>query len=154
MTGVEIRAATAADGDTVCRLAFSLLCEVEPGEYTLDMLRPATEQVLRQADDVFPFLALREGRPVGLIVLNRCTAIFALGEFGEITELYVEPVHRSADVGAALIEKAVAFGKSKRWTVLEVSAPELPKWQRSVDFYHRNGFKVSGPRLYLELYDV
>ncbi len=154
MTGVEIRAATAADSDAVCRLAFSLFEAVEPGEYTLDMLRPATEQVLRDSADVFPFLALREGRPVGLIVLGRCTAIFALGDFGEITELYVELAHRSAGVGAALIEKAVAFGQSKGWTLIEVSAPDVPKWQRTVEFYLRNGFRESGPRLCLTLYDL
>jgi GNAT superfamily N-acetyltransferase len=154
MAGVEIRAATQADSDTVCRMVFSLLDAVDPGEYTLDMLRPATERVLREAADVFAFLALDEDRPVGVMVLNRSTAIFALGEFGEITELYVEPAHRSAGVGAALIEKAVAFGKSKGWSVLEVSAPELPKWQRSVDFYRRNGFEEIGPRLCFELYDV
>ncbi len=84
MTGLEIRAATAADSDTVCRVAFSLLEPVGPGECTHEILRPATEQMLGKADDVFAFLAFHEGRPVGLIVLNRCTA---LGEFGETTEL-------------------------------------------------------------------
>lgn len=154
MAAVEIRPATGADGEAVCRLVFALFEAIEPGEYTLGMLRPATARVLGRTDDVFAFPALREGLPVGVIVLNRCTAIFVLGEFGEITELYVELDHRSAGVGAALIEKAVAFGKSKGWTVLEVSAPDPPKWQRTVDFYRRNGFRISGPRLYAELYEV
>lgn len=135
-------------------MVFSLLDAVDPSGYILDMLRSATEWVLRKTADVLAFLALDEGRPAGVMVLNGSTAIFALGESGEITELYVERAHRSAGVGAALIEKAVAFGKSKGWSVLEVSAPELPKWQRSVDFYRRNGFKEIGPRLYFERCDV
>ena len=49
MTGVEIRAATAADSNTVCRMVFSLMEALYPGDYTLDMLQPATERVLRDA---------------------------------------------------------------------------------------------------------
>ncbi len=87
-------------------------------------------------------------------MLNRCTTIYALGDFGEISELYVEPAHRSVGVGAALIEKVVAFGRSKGWSMLEVTAPGVPKWRRSVDFYRRNGFKEIGPQPYLMLVDV
>jgi hypothetical protein len=35
--------------------------------------------------------------------------------------------------------------------MLEVGAPDVPRWQRTVDFYKRNGFKEVGPRLYLPL---
>lgn len=154
MTGVEIRAARATDSNTICRLVFSLMEALYQGDYPLDMLQPATERVLRNSTDVFPFLAPHDARPVGVIVLNRCTTIYALGDLGEISELYVEPAHRSAGVGAALIEKAVAFGRSKGWSMLEVTAPGVPKWRRSVDFYRRSGFKEIGPQLYLMLVDV
>ena len=38
--------------------------------------------------------------------------------------------------------------------MLEVTGLSDPKWQRSVDFCCRNGFKEIGPQLYLMLDDV
>ena len=43
--------------------------------------------------------------------------------------------------------KANTFSISKGWQFLEVGAPGLPRWQRTVDFYLGNGFSVIGPRL-------
>jgi hypothetical protein len=33
--------------------------------------------------------------------------------------------------------------------MLEVGAPDTPRWQRSVDFYRSCDFIVVGPRLYM-----
>ncbi len=38
--------------------------------------------------------------------------------------------------------------------MLEVGAPSVPKWQRTVDFYLRNGFEEVGPRLYRSFVEV
>lgn len=149
-----IRQARVADSNDVCNLAFALLSELYPGMYTADQLRPVTERILRKSGSVFPFIGFIDNRPSGLMVLNRCTAIYALGDFGEISELFVAPAHRSSGLGARLIEKAVEFARSKGWTMLEVGAPDPSKWQRTVDFYLHNGFVEVGPRLYRSFVDV
>ena len=87
----------------------------------------------------------------GVVGLNECKAIYAHGAFGEIAELYVEPRFRSAGVGGQLVEAAVAHGRSRNWSMLEVGAPDVPRWQSTVDFYVRRGFVEVGPRLYREL---
>jgi len=154
METYEIRPETAADSDDVCNLALALLSELFPDTYTVEQLRPVTERILQESEDVFPFIAICDGQPVGLIVLNQCTAIYALGDFGEISELFVDPTLRSSGLGAKLIEKAVEFAQSKSWTMLEVGAPDVPRWQRTVDFYLRSGFWEIGPRLYRSFVDV
>jgi len=154
MEGYEIRPAGIADSESIVTMALALLTELYPNIYTADQLRPVAERVLRQSEDVFPFIAFADGRAVGLIVLNRCTALYALGDFGEISELFVGPALRSSGLGALLIEKAVAFAQSQGWTMLEVGAPEVPWWQRTVEFYRRNGFTEVGPRLYRSFVDV
>jgi GNAT superfamily N-acetyltransferase len=149
-----IRPATSADCDDVCKLAFALFSELFPGTYALDRLRPAVEKIIEQNKDVFAFVATHDDRAVGLIVLNQCTAIYALGTFGEITELFVDPRARASGLGSKLIEKAVEFAQSRGWTMLEVGAPSVPTWQRTVDFYVRNGFEEVGPRLYRSFIEV
>ncbi|RID92973.1 GNAT family N-acetyltransferase [Gemmobacter lutimaris] len=91
--------------------------------------------------------ALVAGQVAGLILLDDCAAIYAGGRFGEITELYVLPGYRSQGVAARLIGWAVAQGQARGWRRIEVGAPALPEWQRSFDFYRREGFAEVGPRL-------
>jgi GNAT superfamily N-acetyltransferase len=86
-----------------------------------------------------------------LLALNECAAIYAGGFFGEIADVYVLPPLRSAGIGGLLINAAVKFGRNRGWPFLEVGAPGLPRWQRTVDFYNRLGFKEIGPRLELSL---
>ncbi len=46
-----------------------------------------------------------------MINLNECSAIYAGGKFGEITEFYVKPEFRSQDIGASLISRAKDFAR-------------------------------------------
>ena len=135
-------------------MALALYSELFPGSYAHGRLKPVVEQVLAQSQDVFFFIASHNGEPVGLMSLNQCTAIYALGTFGEISELYVDPSVRSSGLGRKLIETAVEFAHSRGWTMLEVGAPSVPMWQRTVDFYLRNGFEEVGPRLYRSFVEV
>jgi hypothetical protein len=45
----------------------------------------------------------------------------------------------------------VAHGHTRHWSMIEVGAPDVPRWQSTVDFYLRRGFVEVGPRLYREL---
>lgn len=154
MTAVEIRRARELDSKRVSDMAWALLSELYPDLYSAEQIQATVDHILSQSADVSVFLAESDGEPVGLITLNRCKAIYALGEFGEISELYVDANSRSLGVGNMLINTAIEFATSEGWTMLEVGAPDVPKWQRTVDFYVKNGFVEVGPRLYLSLSEI
>lgn len=149
-----IRAAVPDDSDVVATLISRLLVELYPDLsdlYRRADLLPVTRDLLGSAN-VFGFVAEgADGKIVGAMMLNQCEAIYALGRFGEISELYVDSRYRSHGLGAALIRAAVGLARARHWSMLEVGAPDVPRWQKTVDFYTRNGFLTVGPRLYLPL---
>lgn len=153
--GSEYRVVPAApaDAERVGRLTFDLLDELFPElGYQLDGCVEAAASLLADGTGVWAFVAIGpDEQDVGVVTLNECAAIYAGGRFGEISELYVAPDHRSSGVGAQLVAAAAGFGRERGWPDLEVGAPGVPAWQRTVDFYLRNGFEEVGPRLDLRL---
>ena len=148
---IELRQAEPEDADAVGDLVHRLLCELAP-ERTAELdpakFRERADRLLRMPDRVWAFLALKDGKsPVGVILLNECASIYAGGLFGTITELYIAPEHRSRGLAPRLIEATVALARQRGWRRLEVGAPDVPRWQRTVDFYLKEGFVEVGPRL-------
>lgn len=147
MPNISIRRAEASDVSTVSRFVHALLDELSGGK------APAIESVTQSAKTVLAdkgvvaVLACANEDPVGVMVLNECTAIYAGGKFGEISELYVHPDMRSQGVASHLLEAALAEARLRGWRRLEVGAPGQPAWKRTLDFYLRNGFDEIGPRL-------
>ncbi|MEJ2552892.1 MAG: GNAT family N-acetyltransferase [Gammaproteobacteria bacterium] len=86
------------------------------------------------------------GRESGFIALYESCALYAEGVYGMIPELYVRPAYRSQGVGRKLLEGAKAHGAQRGWTRLEVTTPPLPQFDRTLAFYEREGFAISGGR--------
>lgn len=86
------------------------------------------------------------GDPAGFIALYESHALYAEGAFGTIPELYVRPVYRTNRLGLRLVSQAKSFGASRGWTRLEVTTPPLPQFDRTLAFYEREGFAISGGR--------
>ena len=84
--------------------------------------------------------------PVGFIALYESYALYAEGAFATIPELYVRPEYRVNGLGHYLVSLAKSFGTSRRWTRLEVTTPPLPQFDRTLAFYEREGFAISGGR--------
>ena len=148
---IVLRLAIREDAATVAHLIHALVGELDPGRADAALLAhymdAAAAHVGRDAG-YWAFLAeAPENGAVGLITLNECTAIYAGGCFGEIPELYIAPAYRSQGLGALLLDRAIAFAKTRGWSRLEVGAPDQPRWQRTVDFYRKQGFTEVGPRL-------
>jgi GNAT superfamily N-acetyltransferase len=94
------------------------------------------------------FIAFSESMEgLGIITLAENFAIYAGGKYGIINELYVEPNSRNRQVGKMLVETAKAFARTKGWKRLDVTAPPGERWQRTVNFYLREGFVHTGPKL-------
>jgi GNAT superfamily N-acetyltransferase len=83
---------------------------------------------------------------MGFLALYESYALYAEGAFGTIPELYVRPAFRSQGVGARLLTEARQFATSRQWRRLEVTTPPLPQFERTLAFYERHGFSVSGGR--------
>jgi GNAT superfamily N-acetyltransferase len=83
---------------------------------------------------------------MGFLAIYESYALYAEGAFGTIPELYVRPAFRSQGVGARLLTEARQFATSRQWRRLEVTTPPLPQFERTLAFYERHGFSVSGGR--------
>jgi GNAT superfamily N-acetyltransferase len=83
---------------------------------------------------------------VGFIALYESYALYAEGAFGTIPELFVRPGFRSQNVGKSLVEQTNIFGRSRGWKRLEVTTPPLPQFDKTMAFYEREGFAVTGGR--------
>lgn len=62
---------------------------------------------------------------------------------------YVSPEHRSKGIGLKTIKVAAEFGRSRGSPLFEVGAPDVLRWQRTVDFYLMNDFTEIGSRIEL-----
>jgi GNAT superfamily N-acetyltransferase len=139
-----------ADSKVVAGLVHDLLMEFFTDQshlFPLVKLEKAAAELLAPDSGVWSFMAMHDNNVIGIINLNECSAIYAGGKFGEITELYIKPEFRSNQIGEKLISQAKIFAKERAWEVLEVGAPDVPRCQRTVDFYLKNGFTEIGPRL-------
>jgi ribosomal protein S18 acetylase RimI-like enzyme len=133
----------------VAALVIQLLMELDgdPADaFDLDEYTGTAQRLIEQ-NKVTAILAYVDGQVVGVLTLNACAAIYNGGDFGEICELYVKPEWRSSKVGSALVNEAVAIAKQKQWQRIEVGAPPVGQWDRSIAFYKTYGFTEIGPRL-------
>lgn len=87
-----------------------------------------------------------DDEPTGFIALYESYALYAEGAFGTVPELYVRPAHRSSALGQRLLSQAKIFGASRGWQRLEVTTPPLPQFDRTLAFYEREGFAITGGR--------
>ena len=85
-------------------------------------------------------------RGIGFVALIESQALYAEGVFGTIPEFYVRPEYRSINVGRQLMSQAKSFAESRGWKRLEVTTPPLPQFDKTLAFYQREGFTISGGR--------
>ena len=82
----------------------------------------------------------------GFIAVYESQALYAEGRFGILPELYVRPQYRSQGVGRRLVAGVKDYAAEEGWTRIEVTTPSLPQFERTLAFYEREGFAVSGGR--------
>lgn len=91
-------------------------------------------------------LAELNSQPVGFLALYASYALYTEGVYGTIPEFYVRSPRRSQGIGSALLAEAKQLGQARGWKRLEVTTPPLPQFDRTLNFYQRNGFTISGGR--------
>jgi GNAT superfamily N-acetyltransferase len=99
------------------------------------------------SDGSYLVLLARYGEAaVGFLALYQSYALYTEGAYGTIPEFYVRPSHRSQGIGTALITESKHIGQARGWRRLEVTTPPLPQFDRTLAFYQRHGFAISGGR--------
>jgi len=94
----------------------------------------------------FAFIAtdVHNQQDIGFITLCESHALYAGGDFGIIQECYVHPNFRAQGVGNLLLKHAKHFAIHKNWKRMEVTTPPLPAFSRSLKFYEKAGFTITG----------
>jgi GNAT superfamily N-acetyltransferase len=149
---IAIERATAGDSGEIAAMLGELLSEitnaigVQAFNFDLEETTKRLKDFLDR-EQYFVFVARNDGRnAVGFVALYESHALYAEGTFGTIPELYVRPEYRSNHVGLRLMSEARSFGTSRGWKRLEVTTPPLPHFDRTLAFYEREGFAVTGGR--------
>jgi len=154
---IQIRQAQPEEAAVVATLVGELLHEIMTAVSDKVFNFHQAETEARAAawlrDGLYSVLVARDGgEPIGFLALYQSYALYTEGVYGTIPEFYVRPAHRSKGVGAALLAQARRLGQSRGWRRLEVTTPPLPEFDRTLGFYQREGFSISGGRkLKLEL---
>jgi GNAT superfamily N-acetyltransferase len=146
-----IRVATSHDVPKLAEMVGELLAEIMAaiGEQAFNFDLAATIERLRdfiRREKYFAFVAVDGDSLAGFVTLYESCALYAEGEFGTIPEFYVRPAYRSKEVGLQLLSRVKEFGRSLGWKRLEVTTPPLPQFDRTLAFYEREGFAISGGR--------
>jgi len=147
------------DASVIAQMVGELLREIMAlvGTKTFGFHQEETEIRARSwiTDGTYCVVLARDGAqstPLGFLALYESFALYTEGAYGTIPEFYVRPAYRSKGIGAALMGEARQLGRSRGWRRIEVTTPPLPQFHRTMAFYQREGFSISGGRkLKLEL---
>ncbi len=147
-----IHRASADDASDIAVLVGELLHEVMAAtgvkSFNVDLADTTARLVDFIARDkyVVYIARTRAKQTAGCISLCESYALYAEGAFGIIPELYVRPAYRAGGLGLRLVSEAKSMGVARGWTRLEVTTPPLPQFDRTLAFYEREGFVISGGR--------
>jgi len=148
----SIQQAIASDAQEIAVMVGELLIEImstiRVQAFNFDLAETTSRlQDFLDREKYFVFVARGGcGNPAGFIALYESYALYAEGAFGTIPELYVRPECRANGLGLRLVSQAKSFGALRGWTRLEVTTPPLPQFDRTLAFYEREGFAISGGR--------
>jgi GNAT superfamily N-acetyltransferase len=103
---------------------------------------------LKSYSDKFMLLFLKVNLTiVGVITIQEAFAFYTNGKYGIINEFYIKPSFRSKGLGEILIKETIRVAKHKNWRRIDVAAPPGNEWERTKEFYIKNGFQYTGPKL-------
>lgn len=149
---INIQRATVNDADEIAVMVGELLNEIMSA-IGVNVFNFSLEETTARLKDFidrekyFVFVAhIEHSGPVGFITIFEGHALYAEGAFGTIPELFVRPAFRSKNVGRHLLAQAKAFGNACGWKRMEVTTPPLPQFDKTLAFYEREGFAISGGR--------
>ncbi len=149
---ITIRRATVNDAHNLAIMVGELLNEIMDTmgisffNFSLDETKDRLSDFIF-SEKYFVYLAHKgQTEPIGFVTLFEGYALYAEGAFGTIPELFVRPGFRSQNIGQNLMEQAKDFARSRGWKRLEVTTPPLPQFEKTLSFYEREAFEITGGR--------
>ena len=85
-------------------------------------------------------------KPIAVVTMTETYALYAGGKIGVIQEFYVSPEFRASGVGSTLFEQVQHYGNKHNWSCIELCTPPLPEFERTLNFYQKNGLIPVGGR--------
>jgi GNAT superfamily N-acetyltransferase len=149
---ISIQQATEQDASAIAVLVGELLSEImsQIGVQAFHFDLTETQQRLAdfiQRQQYFVLIARNDDNQIiGFIAAYESYALYAEGAFATIAELYVRPEYRCHGVGQQLTDALKLLGRNKGWKRLEVTTPPLPEFDKTLGFYEREGFEITGGR--------
>lgn len=146
---MQIRFATHDDAQTVSGMLKALGNEMaERAGAVVNTDRNSIETLFEKyLDTKFRAIILEEGdRVIGFATFYESFALYAGGSYMTVTELFIDPENRSKNYGAKALAWLKEYGRKEGYNRIELTTPPIPEFQRSLDFYLRNGFEITGGR--------
>ena len=148
---INFRIASAQDAELVGALVVALtseICELTQAQHfdidlhgTIKRCRELMTDGHYQA-----IIGFHEHSPVAVATMTETYALYAGGKIGVIQEFYVSPEQRALGTGSRLIEQVKQYGVQQDWSCLELCTPPLPEFERTLNFYQKNGLMPVGGR--------
>ena len=149
---MEVQMASPEDAAEIAQQVGALLGEIMDAtgqkafNFKFEDARSRLSDFLRQGKYFALVTRMESGEISGFVTMYESFAIYAEGAFGTIAELFVRPEYRSRGIGRHLCEAAKELGAKRGWRRLEVTTPPIPEFDRTLGFYERQGFSVTGGR--------
>ena len=136
MSGITIRTADPDDAAVIGKL----VAQLGYADITIESSRRRLVQILDRADHAV-FVASTGGRTVAGFLHICVVETLEHEPRGEIRSLSVDQKHRSAGIGAQLVERAEQWAKERQLPRIRVRSNVLR--DRARTFYERHGYVVS-----------
>jgi GNAT superfamily N-acetyltransferase len=151
MNDIKIRLAVPEDAAPIAAMAVALTEEISKrlGVKTFNLEQQKTASLchaLLREEKYIVLIAFSEGEAIGFVGLSEGRALYAEGALATMQEFFVSPPYRVSGVGGMLLTAATELARKRRWNRLEVCTPPLPEFDRSLAFYERHGFDITGGR--------
>ena len=130
----EIRAATRADAPEIARLILALAEYEKLADQAVGTPAGIEEQLFGARPAAEAIMAMRGGRAVGFAIFFTTFSTFLCKPGLYLEDLFVEPEHRGAGIGKALLRHLAALAVERscgrfEWRVLDWNEPSIRFYQ-------------------------
>jgi len=148
---ITFREATVKDSSIIGSLVVELTTEIseltKAQHFDIDL-----DGTIQRCDELineghyFAIIGVYNNNPIAVVTMTETYALYAGGKIGVIQEFYVAPEFRASGVGSMLLEQVQIYGKQHNWSCIELCTPPLPEFERTLNFYQKNGLIPVGGR--------
>ncbi|WP_091990495.1 GNAT family N-acetyltransferase [Pseudoalteromonas denitrificans] len=148
---IEFIEATEKDSEHIAQLVLKLTSEIckltktQHFDITLSETTQRCQKLLKEGHYA-AIIGFYGNKPIAVATFAETYALYAGGKIGLIQEFYISPEHRTSGLGRILLDRVRAYGLQQNWSCIELCTPPLPEFERTLNFYKKNGLSPVGGR--------